>query len=149
MEPGAHAVGRFLGSLKSLKVFNFMCYGLEPALFEGLAEAGSYLINLKVEGRTLCTRASRAIASLSTLRYLSIASISCDVAPLASLKQLEALVLLPSEEVDDDDVAIDGLSEGLAGMQKLDYLRLPPVPSGACCFATHPDIHSLRYCIHF
>ena len=83
-----------------------------------------------MEGSTLSMRASQAIASLRALRCLNVYATSFHVAPLASLKQLTHLVIVPSMDSDDEDVAIHGLSEGLAGMQRLDYLRLPRVLGG-------------------
>ena len=136
LHDNAHAVGCFLGSLKSLEVLDY--HGIQPALLEGMAEAGSNLRELRLEGRTLCTRASQAIASLYMLRCLNItAESSADVAPLASLKQLKYLVIV------DEFVAVHGLAEGVAGMQKLDYLRLPRVLGGVLA-ALPPTLTSIR-----
>lgn len=142
MDDGGHDVGHFVGSLRSLQDLTVDCDG--DAFFEGLADTGSSLTKLAVTMPMLSPSVSQSIASLDALHFLTIIADSCDAAPLASLRKLEALVILPCSE-EKEDVSIHGLSEGVAGMQELSYLQLPRAPNAdvvlprtlvSACFGT-------------
>lgn len=81
--------------------------------------------------KTLSSSTSQGIGLLGgcALRCLKINADSCVVAPLVSLSQLTKLIISSCTGVKADNVSIHGLSEGVAGMQGLSYLKLPRAPS--------------------
>lgn len=119
--------GAFPGLLTSLQELEL--HGCpDPDFFEGMAEAGSSLPSLSFLNEELDSRVSQGIASLSALCSLDIYAYSQDLGPLSSLKQLTDLVILSYMEEVVADVEVHGLLEGVAGMQRLSYLRLPCAP---------------------